>query len=67
MTHTNGEAALEIITATNDGDDLAPHHLKLVEMAVNGFLNDTGQQAFEELLATVRAGYTKPQPVQPSD
>jgi len=60
MTIDNGEAALEIIIATNDGDDLAPQHLKLVEMAVNGFLNDKGQQAFEDLLANVRSGYTPP-------
>jgi len=62
MTIDNSEAAIEIITATNDGDDLAPHHLKLVENAVNGFLNEKGQQAFEDLLANVRNGYTIPDP-----
>lgn len=52
--------AIEIIAATNDGDDLAPHHLKLVEMAVNGYLNDEGMVAFHELAEQVRAGYRKP-------
>lgn len=54
------ELALEIITATHDGDDLAPHHLKLVELAVNGFLSEQGEVAFNELVANVRAGYQKP-------
>lgn len=54
------ELAIEIIAATHDGDDLAPHHLKLVEMAVNGFLNEQGEVAFYELVEQVRAGYQKP-------
>jgi hypothetical protein len=52
--------AIEIIAATNDGDDLAPHHLKLVEHAVNGFLTDEGMTAFYELVENVRAGYQPP-------
>ncbi len=52
--------AIEIIRATNDGDDLAPQHLKLVEYAVNGALSERGEIAFNELLAQVRAGYQKP-------
>jgi hypothetical protein len=44
------EQALEILRATRDGDDLAPQHLKLVEMAVNGFLNDEGKEAFQALV-----------------
>lgn len=62
MNVDNGEAALEIIAATNDGNDLAPRHLKLLENAVNGFLNEKGQLAFEQLLANVRSGYSKPHP-----
>lgn len=60
MTDSTMNDALEIIQATNDGDDLDPAHLKLVELAVNGFLNEQGKAAFAELLASVRAGYTKP-------
>lgn len=67
MTDTIFPDALEILRATNDGDDLDPQHLKLVEMAVNGFLNEKGQQAFKELLALVRAGYSKPKAVQSPD
>lgn len=59
MTSTLNDA-LEIIQATNDGDDLDPPHLKLVELAVNGLLNQTGKAAFAELLTHVRAGYVKP-------
>jgi len=52
--------AIDIIQKTNDGDDLDPLHLKLVEMAVNGFLNAKGETAFRELHASVQAGYQKP-------
>lgn len=52
--------AIEILKRTRDGEDLDPAHLKLVEMAVNGQLNDKGKGAFAELLANVRAGYVKP-------
>jgi hypothetical protein len=54
------ELAIEIIAATHDGDDLAPHHLKLVELAVNGYLSEQGEVAFNELVENVRAGYQKP-------
>jgi len=54
------EAAIEILQNTRDGDDLAPQHLKLVENAVNGFLTEAGRKAFDDLLANVRSGYTKP-------
>lgn len=54
------EDAIEILRATRDGDDLAPEHLKLVESAVNGFLNELGTKAFVDLLASVRGGYRKP-------
>ncbi len=51
---------LEIIVSTHDGDDLAPHHLKLVEIAVNGFLDEEGEVALYELVENVRSGYQKP-------
>lgn len=51
---------MEVIAATNDGDALAPQHLKLVELAVNGFLSEEGEAAFYELVGNVRAGYQKP-------
>jgi|SRR5579864_6721579 len=50
------EPALEIIRATHDGSTLAPQHLKLVESAVNGFLNEQGEKAFQQLHTEVLAG-----------
>jgi len=54
------DKACEILHKTRDGEDLDPQHLKLLEMAVNGFLNDEGKAAFEELYTKVQAGYQKP-------
>jgi len=58
--HDTCETACEILRATNDGDNLSPEHLKLVEMAVNGFLNEAGEKAFDELYEQCKAGYKKP-------
>lgn len=60
MTATLADHAIEILAATHDGEDLDPKHLKLVELAVNGFLNDTGRYLFHELLENVRRGYVRP-------
>jgi hypothetical protein len=60
MTEPIADQAIEIIAATRDGEDLDPQHLKLVELAVNGFLNENGKAAFQDLLANVRSGYVKP-------
>lgn len=54
------DIACEILRATRDGEDLAPKHLKLVEAAVNGFLNEQGEVEFYKLRDSVRKGYTKP-------
>jgi hypothetical protein len=55
------QLALEIIHATKDGSTLAPQHLKLVESAVNGFLNKQGEKAFRQLHADVLSGaYRRP-------
>ncbi len=54
------EIAIDILQKTNDGDDLDPRDLKLLEMAVNGFLNEQGMIAFAKLHANVIAGYQKP-------
>ncbi len=54
------DQAIEILGATNDGDDLAPEHLKLVELVVNGWVNEAGEVAFQELYESVKAGYKKP-------
>ena len=54
------DEAIEILQATNDGDDLAPEDLKLLEIAVNGFLNEAGEVAFAALVGKVREGYQRP-------
>jgi hypothetical protein len=56
------DLACEIIAATKDGAELAPPDLKLVELAVNGFLNRDCEAKFMELHhnATKPEGYTVP-------
>ena len=54
------EMVIEILRKTNDGDELDPMHLKLVEMAVNGFLNESGLEAFRRLHEEAMKGYRKP-------
>jgi len=58
--HDTCEKACEILKATNDGSDLDPDHLKLLELAVNGYLNETGYAAFAKLYTDVTTGYQKP-------
>lgn len=60
MSNSLAENAIEILQKTRDGEDLDPKHLKLVELAVNGMLNDTGRYLFTELLENVRRGYVRP-------
>ncbi len=56
------DMAIAILRATKDGDMLAPHHLKLVELAVNNMLNEDGLVLFQGLHsnATKAGGYTTP-------
>jgi len=56
------EMAISILRTTNDGDRLAPQDLKLVELAVNGMLDDSGEALFQALYlnATKPGGYTAP-------
>jgi len=51
------DAALEILRKTDDGDKLSPIDLKLLEAAVNGFVNEDGKAAFFAMLDRVRRGY----------
>lgn len=53
---SNCEKAIEILQRTRDGDDLAPEHLKLLELAVNEIVTEAGQIAFEQLYAQVVGG-----------
>ncbi len=53
------DKVLTIMKKTHDGNDLAPQHLKLTELAVNGFLNDKGLRLLDELYRNVEAGQYK--------
>lgn len=58
---TSCEKAIEILQRTRDGDDLAPEHLRLLELAVNDMLTEIGQTAFEQLYIQVAGGtYVQP-------
>lgn len=60
MSKSMHDQAIEILQKTNDGNDLAPEHLKLLEMTVNGLINEAGEIAFEELYQNVMKGYKRP-------
>lgn len=60
MSKSMHDQAIEILQKTNDGNDLAPEHLKLLEMTVNGLINEAGEIAFQELYQNVTSGYKRP-------
>ena len=53
---TDIDRALDILSRTDDGDDLVPFDLWLLQEAVNGQLNERGRQAFLELSRRVESG-----------
>lgn len=53
------DRAIAILKNTNDGDDLSPLHLSIVEYAVNGHLNERGMEVFNTIHADVMAGTYK--------
>lgn len=60
MSQSACDKACEILRRTNDGDDLSPEHLWLLQEMVNGHLNELGEQEFEKLYQSALAGYQKP-------
>ena len=61
MSQSMCDMVCEVLKKTNDGNDLAPIDLKLIEMTINGFINELGEVAFYELHARVLKGeYQKP-------
>jgi hypothetical protein len=55
------DKAITILQKTQDGDLLSPTHLELLEIAVNGFLNEKGKEMFESLYEQVISGeYRQP-------
>ena len=60
-TESRCDMAVMILQSTQDGDDLDPYHLWLVQEWVNDHLNEKGEAAFRALHAQVIAGqYEKP-------
>lgn len=58
---SNTKKAIEILERSNDGNDLSPGHLYLVQLAVNGNLNESGEDAFNNLYNEVATGtYVRP-------
>jgi hypothetical protein len=60
MAFNTTDKAREILTCRNDRDDLASHHLKLLENAVNGRVNDNDETAFKASFVNVLCGSVKP-------
>ena len=55
------EVSIEILQKTNDGDDLEPWHLSLLENAVNNNLTEAGWERLIKIHDEVLAGtYKKP-------
>jgi nucleoside-diphosphate kinase len=50
------EQGITILQKTNDGNDLAPHHLYLLQEAINGQLNAHGKEEYQLLYAEVTSG-----------
>jgi len=51
------EQCIEILQKTNDGKDLSPCHLRLIQDAVNYGLTEAGEIALNELYQNVIRGY----------
>jgi hypothetical protein len=60
MSVSIAEKAIRVLERTNDGNDLSPLDLKLVEITVNGFVNEEAEKAFYELCYRVENGYQRP-------
>lgn len=61
MSESVCDKACAILQLTEDGEELSPPHLYLLQCAVNGHLTEKGEVAFEELYQQVQSGnYRKP-------
>jgi len=59
-TQTFCDKAIEILQKTNDGNNLDPVDLDIVQATVNGHLTETGEIYFYDLHQRVIKGYKKP-------
>lgn len=50
------EAVCELLRLTNDGNLLAPKHMYLVQLVVNGHASEEGEREFYKILDEARAG-----------
>jgi hypothetical protein len=57
---TNIEKAIAVLRKTNDGEDLSPLDLAILEHAVNGLLSQQGEERFRSLYESVMAGTYMP-------
>ncbi len=55
------DKVLEILQRTNDGAKLSPRDLRLLELGVNGALNEQGEEVIGEIHQAVLAGTYRPQ------
>lgn len=55
------DKALAILQRSNDGNDLSRRDLRILELGVNGQLNQHGEEALEEVYQAVVAGTYRPQ------
>lgn len=61
MSDKDIDKALVILRGTKDGDELSPTHLKILEMYVNGQLNELGLREFDKIYESVASGtYVQP-------
>ena len=51
------DTCIDILKKTNDGDKLSPPHLRLVEIAANNGLSESGEIALNKLHKNVLRGY----------
>ena len=49
----------DILQLSNDGDDLAPEHLKLIEISANHGLNKRGEQELQDIYNNLKEGKYK--------
>jgi len=57
---TNIDKAIEILRQTNDGEDLSPLDLAILQSAVNGFLSEKEKESYVALYESVTNGTYKP-------
>jgi|APSaa5957512535_1039671.scaffolds.fasta_scaffold00325_80 hypothetical protein len=55
-----GDQVTEILHNTNDGDDLSPSHLHLLQIAMNGGISEAGEVELQKVYKEVKDGNYEP-------